>query len=139
MKLVDYTGKLNDHAAYLHVIKLLEMKCESIEYALVDEDDTELIERFRDLVVSVKTKNRWWGTKSYGSGSKVYTLKASKDLFRYLRSFETFCKSGTSDYGDTVFVTDFGINDIAFFDKDELPLLFTTTHEGYITARSDLL
>ena len=34
--------------------------------------------------------------------------------------------------------TDFGINDIAFFDDKELPLLFTTTHEGYITIRDDL-
>ncbi len=137
MKLLDYTGKLNLHADYLYVIKLLEARCEYIEYVLVDEDDTELIERFRDHIISVKVKNKWWGTKS-GRGSKVYTISASKELFRYLRRFETFCKCVSSDFGDNAAETDFGINDIAFFDKNELPLLFTTTHEGYITVRSDL-
>ena len=137
MKLLDYTGKLNRHADYLYAVKLLETKCEYIEYVLVDEDDTELIEQFRDSIISVKTQNKWWGTKS-ASSSKVYTISASKELFRYLRKFETFCKCGTSDFGKNAAETDFGINDIAFFDKNELPLLFTTTHEGYITVRSDL-
>ncbi len=137
MKLLDYTGKLNRHADYLYAVKLLETKCEYIEYVLVDEDDTELIEQFQDSIISVKAQNKWWGTKSAG-GSKVYTISASKELFRYLRKFETFCKCVTSDFGDNAVRTDFGINDIAFFDKNELPLLFTTTHEGYITVRSDL-
>ena len=137
MKLLDYTGKLNRHADYLYAVKFLETKCDRIEYVLVDEDDTELIELFRDSIKSVKVQNKWWGTKSCG-GSKVYTISASKELFRYLRRFETFCKCVTSDFGDNAVETDFGINDIAFFDKNELPLLFTTTHEGYITVRSDL-
>ncbi len=137
MKLMDYSGKLNSHKDYLHIIKLLETKCEYIEYVLVDDDDRKLIDRFSDDLVSVKDRKSWWGTKSSHS-SKVYTIKASKELFKYLRGFETFCKFSASEYGDVSEETDFGFNDIAFFDKNQLPLLFTTTHEGYITVRSDL-
>lgn len=142
IKLIKYHGKLNSHKEYLDMLELLEAKCERIEYVLVDEADTRLIERFRDLVISVEQKNNWWGTISDGNswrGSKAYTLGTSKELFQYLRGFETFCKYIFSVHGDCVEETDFGINDIAFFDKNEMPLLFTTTHEGYIKVRSDLL
>jgi len=137
MKLVDYTGKLNDRMSYVQVIKELEDHCKYIEYVLVDEDDTELIQQFRNLVLSEKLKNRWWGMKSSGK-SKLYLLKASPEIFKYLRSFETFCKYSFSDYGDMVENTNFGINDIAFLDDQEIPLLFTTTHEGFIMIRKDL-
>jgi len=138
MKLLDYTGKLNSHSEYLQVMKRLENKCKYIDYILVDEDEKEFIERFENLVISVKLKNRWWGTKS-GGRSKIYKLKTSKEVFKYLRQFETFCKYFVSDKGDIAEETDFGINDIAFFDDKEIPLLFTTTHEGYIMIREDLL
>ncbi len=138
MKLVDYTGRLNGHKEYLQVISKLENKCKWIEYVLVDEDDQEFIEQFESLIISVNYKNQWWGTKSSGK-SKIYKLKASKEVFKYLIQFETFCKLVFSDKGDIVKDTNFGINDIAFFDDKELPLLFTTTHEGYITIRDDLL
>lgn len=138
MKLVDYTGKLNSHNEYLQVIKLLESKCKYIEYVLVDEDEKEFIDRFESLIISEKLKNKWWGTKTSGK-SKVYRLKASKEIFKYLSRFETFCKLVFSDKGDIAEETDFGINDIAFFDDDEIPLLFTTTHEGYIEVREDLV
>ncbi len=138
MKIVDYTGKLNNHNEYVKVLNQLENKCQYIEYVLVDEYELEFIERFKSLIISVELKNKWWGTKS-SKKSKVYKLKASKEIFKYLKQFETFCKYIFSDKGDIVEDTNFGINDIAFFDDKEIPLLFTTTHEGYITIRKDLL
>lgn len=139
MKLMDYTGKLNNRSEYLNVINQLESKCQYIEYVLVDEDDTIFIENFKSLILSSNLKNKWWGTKS-SQKNKIYNLKSSKEIFKYLRQFETFCKytSNKTNYGDIVENTSFGINDIAFFDDKELPLLFTTTHEGYITIREDL-
>lgn len=137
MRLDDYTGKLNSHIDYLKIIKLLEEKSEYIEYVLVDEDDTEMIDKFKEFIVSVQPERKWWGTKSSQS-RKVYKIKASKELFRYLQGFETFCKFMVSDCGGLAEETDFGINDIAFFDKNELPLLFTTTHEGYVMVRNNL-
>ncbi len=138
MKLVDYTGKMNSHNEYLETIKQLEKKSKYIEYVLVDEDEIGFTERFTESIVEVREKNKWWGTKSSGK-CKVYRIKASKEMFKFLKQFETFCKCIFSDQqGDTVENTDFGINDIAFFDDKELPLLFTTTHEGYVTIRDDL-
>lgn len=138
MKLIDYTGKLNEYKEYLQVIKQLENKCKYIEYVLVDEDETKFIEYFESLIISLKLKNKWWGTKS-SQKSKVYKIKSSKDIFKYLKQFDTFCKYIVSNNGDIVENTEFGINDIAFFDDKDIPLLFTTTHEGYITIRDDLL
>lgn len=134
----DYTGKLNSHEEYLQILKLLENKCKYIEYVLVDEDDTKFIETFKDSVISMQPQNKWWGTKS-SRKSKVYKLKSSPQIFKYLKQFETFCKYTISETGDIAEDTDFGINDIAFFDDAQTPLLFTTTHEGYIMVRADLL
>lgn len=137
MKLIDYTGNLNEHNKYLQTLKQLESKCQYIEYVLVNEEETEFIEKFKNLIVSVEKKNKWWGTKS-SQKNKVYKMRSSNEIFKYLRQFETFCKYTTSNTNDNIENTDFGINDIAFMDNKELPLLFTTTHEGYITIRDDL-
>ncbi|MDE6208235.1 MAG: hypothetical protein K2M73_01010 [Lachnospiraceae bacterium] len=137
MELVDYTGKLNNHSEYLQVIKQLENKCKYIEYVLVNEYETRFIEKFKSLIILSELKNKWWGTKS-SQKNKVYKIKSSKEVFNYLKQFETFCKYTISNDGDIVEDTDFGINDIAFFDDEDMPLLFTTTHEGYITIRDDL-
>lgn len=138
MKLIDYTGKLNSHQDYSRLLKYLQKKCRYIEYVLVDEEDTAFISAFESLVISSENKNKWYGTKS-SRKSPVYRLKAAPEIFERLKKYETFCKyiTGTKN-GDIPEITDFGINDIAFFDEKELPLLFTTTHEGYITVRDDL-
>ena len=137
VKFVDATGKINSYKEYKRVIKQLENKSKYIEYVLVDEDDTTFIEKFRDLIISIDCKKKWWGTKS-GKRHKIYKLYSSEDIFKYILQFETFCKYNISSCGDIVENTDFGINDIAFFDDKDMPLLFTTTHEGYITIRNDL-
>ncbi len=140
MEFVDYTGKLNDRNQYLQVIKQLQSKCKYIEYAVIDKDDKEFTEQFEYLVISVNRQKQWWGTKSAQSAA-IYRLKASKDVFKYLKQFETFCKYIALQNGRiTEYIaetTDFGINDIAFFDDTKTPLLFTTTHEGYIRVRED--
>lgn len=137
MKLENYTGKLNNHKDYLEILKHLENKCKYIEYVVIDDEETEFIDKFKDSVLSIKAKNKWQGTKS-SRKSNVYKLESSKEIFKYLRQFETFCKYILPDGGNVSNLTDFGINDIAFFDDNEIPLLFTTTHEGYIGVRKDL-
>lgn len=137
MKLVDYTGKLNNHNDYLKAIEKLENKCKYIEYVLVNDDETEFIEKFKNFIISIDKKNKWWGTKS-SNKNKVYKIKSSKEIFNYLKQFETFCKYTISNNSDIIENTNFGINDIAFLDNSDIPLLFTTTHEGYITIRDDL-
>ena len=41
--------------------------------------------------------------------------------------------------GDYSELTNFGFDDIAFYDNKENILLFTTTHEGYVSVRRDLI
>lgn len=137
MELVDFTGRLNHHDKYREMLKILEKKCEYIEYVLIDEEDTAFVEKFQRFVVSVKKTNTWWGTKS-ARKSSVYRLQSSKEIFRYLQTMETFCKYVRSDNGDIVEQTDFGMNDIAFLDEENVPLLYTTTHEGEILIREDM-
>ena len=71
-------------------------------------------------------------------------------MFEYLKFFETFCKFfyGNITYaedkivdieGASIQYTDFGIDDIAFYDDNEIPLLSTVTHECIIEVREDLL
>lgn len=135
---MDYTGKLNDHKEYLKVIKKLREKSKYIEYTLIGDDENGFLDRFSDCIISMKVSNKWWGTES-SQKNEIYRLKASKEIFRYLKRFETFCKY-TYSYVRNEFAeeTDFGINDIAFFDDGKIPLLYTVTHEGYITIREDL-
>lgn len=137
MEMLNYTGKLNTHDSYIKILDKLESKCKFIQYVLVDEDDTQFIDRFETSILSVICKNKWTGTKT-SQKAKIYKMTPSKEIFKYLKTFETFCKCKNTMYGDMAEETDFGINDIAFFDDDELPLLFTTTHEGYIFVRNDI-
>ncbi len=137
MKMVDYTGKLNQHADYLNMLRVLKQKCTYLEYVLLSDDDS-FVEKYREQIVSVKGKNKWWGTKSSGK-SDVYRLRAVPDMFRDLRKHETFCIFKGTEMGDVAVETSFGWNDIAFFDdRGELPLLYTTTHEGEVMVRDDL-
>lgn len=76
MKLVDYTGRINSHGEYLEILKNLEKKSQFIEYVLVDETDTEFIEKFRGLIVLMTSKNKWWGTETRGRGRQVYKIKS---------------------------------------------------------------
>ncbi len=65
-------------------------------------------------------------------------------MFDCFRKYETFCK--TIVYKNEYFnyetlrgeTTDFGVDDIAFFDSDYNILLATVTHEGFIHVSADV-
>ena len=135
MKLVDFSDKIKNHQEYLNIIKQLEKKCKYIEYVLKYVDDSKFIDKFKNQIILLELKNKWWGTKSHNK-CKKYKLKASEDIFKYLRQFENFINYNNGDV-----YTDFEDtqNDIAFLDDEDLPLLYTTTHEGIIMIRDDLL
>ena len=150
MKLIDYIGKLNCHEDYLKIINKLEQKSLYIEIVIISErESNELVDKLKEDIIGIKKVSKWWGT-STALQNNLYKIKASKKLFEYLRQYETFCKYYTFDQleedgrtnifcGDQVEYTDFGCDDIVFYDDKELPLLYTTTHEGYIMIRDDLL
>ena len=149
MELTDYTGKLNDHESYLDILNRIDKKCEYIEVVILDEKESnDLIEKFRNDIISVKKVKEWWGTEvvSLEPCNYLYRLKYSKKLYNYLSKFETFCKYfeyGTTkkslEYGDYREITDFGVDDIAFYDQNGNYLLWTTTHEGYILVNDKII
>ena len=78
--------------------------------------------------------------------NKLIKVKSSNGLFEYLKQFETFCKYyeyGTTPKsflrGDYSEITDFGYDDIAFYNKNDEILLCTTTHEGYISISDTIV
>jgi len=144
--MIDYTGKLNKHAKYIKILNALELKTKYIEIVLIDEKETnDLVERFKNDIISTKIVSEWWGTETVAK-NKLIKIKSSRELFEYLKRFETFCKY--YEYGSTIKsflrgdyseITDFGYDDIAFYDEKEQILLCTTTHEGYITIDEKLI
>ena len=129
---------LTEHSAYESMLNALEKVTKQIEYVLVDDDDTRLPDKFSADVIFKKQVKKWWGTVT-SQTCTLYRLYATPALFKYLKRFETFCRLVPTDLDDCPEQTDFGINDIAFFDGKAEPILFTVTHEGYIECRNDFL
>ena len=125
---VDYEKKLNDHKDYIKMLNILEKKCDFIGI----DSNHEIINEFKDDIIKIEKSNTWWGIET-SYIETLYYIKASKELFEFLSKYETFCKYITDyKYGDYVEETSFGVNDIAFFDKDCNILLRTNTHEGFV-------
>lgn len=128
---------LNNHNDYIKILNILEQKTKYIEFVLIDTDDTTLVDFVQENIYSQKKSNAWWGT-STSQYCDIYKIIPTNKLFAKLKKFKTFCILNKTDYGDIAEITDFGINDIAFFDSKSEPILFTTTHEGYISLRNDI-
>ena len=137
---MDYTGKLNNHKKYIKVLKKLEEKTKYIEIVLIDEKETnDLVEKFKQNIISTELVSSWWGTETEAK-NKLVKINVSKELFEYLQNFETFCKYHTSIFrGDHSETTDFGYDDIAFYNENDEMLLCTTTHEGYIMINEKIV
>ena len=134
---IEYTGKLNNHEDYLKILNILEDKTDYIELAY----ENDIVDKFKKDIIHMEHTTKWFSEESY-PGANLYQIKASKELFDFLRTFETFCKCfidpETGVYL-SVEETDFGVSDIAFYDKEGKSLLETVTHEGEIFIREDLL
>lgn len=141
--MIDYTGKLNNHKQYIDILNKLNPHCKYIEIVIIDgRKSNKLIEKFTDDILEVKKVSKWWGTETKGS-NYLYKINFSEELFEYLKQFETFCKYyeyGSNNEslirGDYSEITDFGLDDIAFYNENNECLLCTTTHEGYIAINN---
>lgn len=141
--MIDYTGKLNNHKQYIDILNKLKPHCKYIEIVIIDgRKSNKLIEKFTNDILEVKKVSKWWGTETKGS-NYLYKINFSEELFEYLKQFETFCKYyeyGSNNEslirGDYSEITDFGLDDIAFYNENNECLLCTTTHEGYIAINN---
>lgn len=147
--MIDYTGKLNNHEDYIDILNKIQKKCKYIEVVILDQKESnKLVNQFKDDIICIKKVKEWWGTEIFDSDfeNNLYKIKSSKELFSFLSTFETFCKYfeyGTNEKsfqnGDYSEQTNFGIDDIAFYDKENNCLLWTTTHEGYIMVNDSII
>ena len=141
--MIDYTGKLNNHKQYIDILNKLKPHCKYIEIVIIDgRKSNKLIEKFTNDILEVKKVSKWWETETKGS-NYLYKINFSEELFEYLKQFETFCKYyeyGSNNEslirGDYSEITDFGLDDIAFYNENNECLLCTTTHEGYIAINN---
>ena len=135
---ISYDGKLNNHEEYLKMLNILETKCKFIGILAKHE----IIDRFKDDTICIEKTNSWWGIETSYTAT-IYYIKSSKELFKFLEKYETFCKYIFNNYrktgmGDEVVITNFGTSDIAFFDKNDQIILKTNTHEGFIIVNSSI-
>lgn len=136
---INYEGKLNNHEDYLKILNILEKKSDFIGIA----GKHEITDKFKNDIIKIEKSSSWW-TEETSYVELLYYVKASSVLFDFLRKYETFCK--TIVYKNKFFnyetlrgeTTDFGVNDIAFFDSNYNILLGTVTHEGFINVSADV-
>lgn len=133
---------LSDREQYLRLLSALEKETAVIEIVRIcgEDADEPLIKAAEPFLLKKESVNKWLGTRSGGKGVPKYTIRADKAFFKHLRKYEHFFKNSVDEYGcDKVIETDFGLDDIAFLNKNGEPLFFTTTHEGYATIAAELL
>ena len=139
MNIIDYRGRLNNHEEYTKILKKLETKCNHVEIVILNErKSNELVDEFKNDILEIRKVTEWWGTKTK-EYNNLYKIKASKKFFEYLQKYETFCKFYFSKNGEYSEKTNFGDDDIAFYDKNNKYLLLTTTHEGEIYISNELI
>ena len=139
--MIDYSEELKTHSDYVNIINKLETKTKKIEMVIIDgKSDNNFIKRIKNNIISKDKVSHWWENYTCKLNYK-YVIKPSKKVFDILRDHENFLKILFDNKGNVYDyqITDFGIDDIAFFDEDKKPLLCTTIHEGKIYIRSDLL
>ena len=128
---VEYNSKLNEHSEYIKMLKILESKCAFIGIT----SGHEIINYFKNDIFKIEETSSWWN-KIVSYIDEIYYIKATGNLFLFLRKYETFSKYIVGNIeqkiGDKVILTSFGQDDIAFFDKNNNLLLCTNTHEGFI-------
>ena len=83
----------------------------------------------------------WYGILRLSHCGTVYEFYVKdKSFFSDLMEYEAFYIPATSRDGEyRPEYTSFGLNDIAFLDRDKVPLFFTTTHEGFSVIHPDVL
>lgn len=125
--------ELGSHEQYLEYLDLIESDTEKIVIVQIDgADNADPIVKRAEKSMCLQSRRRtndWYGTITLGKQGMEYTFLKSNEFFEYLRSLEAFYIE-TSAVPYTFRLTDFGTDDIAFVDKNDNLLFYTTTHEG---------
>lgn len=133
---------LNNHEQYLKILNLIRKETKKIIIVQIDgKDDADpVVNTAKKMMTVEKTEvvSEWFSTIAPGRKAVQYTFLKRREFFDYLSSFESFfIVSSTNPY--TVIDTDFGFDDIAFFDSNGDLLFYTTTHEGFASLNNRYL
>ena len=136
--------EIKNHQEYIDILNKLKEKTKYIILVQIDGyDEDDKIVAYANSVMELEQKRevrKWLGTITCGGKAVQYTYVASKEFFKYLYGFSSFFFNTTSKRGEfQVIDTEFGLDDIAFLDKEHNMLFYTTTHEGYANIEKGLL
>lgn len=131
--------EIRDRQKYLKLLDALERRTWEIEYVQGSRrswnENDAFIKSVRSSVKSCYPTDEWTTYSHPGNNEgMMYRLKADKAVFKRLRAFGNFFEkySGNDKYLETW-------TDIAFYDKDGVPLFYTLTHEDEAFISLDFL
>ncbi|MDL2311024.1 hypothetical protein LJC13_03490 [Peptostreptococcaceae bacterium OttesenSCG-928-C18] len=125
---------------YKNILKILENKTKYIELANFKYEgqesqyDTEFYNTIKDSIIEKYPVRRWAGTQDGGDTSEMLKLKTSKELFEYLKNQKFFFRAKK---GGFLFDNLVSQGDIAFYDEDNICLLYTTTIDATVGIYSE--
>jgi hypothetical protein len=131
-----------DHAQYESLLLRLRKLSRYVVLVQIDgeaADDPHVLQAMETMVlVDKKPVCKWLGTDAFGRAVQYEFFLNTKAFFNYLLQYPSFFFNERLDYS-SIEDTSFGLDDIAFLDKDRKPLFYTTTHEGLAWVRPDVL
>lgn len=134
---------IENHEQYLTLLKKLKDRTAYIVIVQVFRDKKDKLINHADSTMRLleeKLADEWPGTKTYGGKNLQKVYAANDEFFDYLESFSSFFFSHIGKNEEFIVErTEFGVNDIAFYDIRKRCLFFTTTHEGYASLHENLL
>lgn len=144
-QMVDYDDNIQSHEQFVELLIKLRKLTKYITIVQLDRENKK-----EPLILNAQAKmelldkykaQEWYGTLRLGGYGVVYEFDVKDKLFfNDLMEYEAFYLPDVDDEGSwRPKRTDFGIDDIAFLDKDNRPLFYTTTHEGFSMIHPDVL
>lgn len=144
-EMIDYDDNIQSHEQFVELLIKLRKLTKYITIVQLDrenkkeplilnaQDKMELLDKYK--------AQEWYGTLRLGGYGMVYEFDVKdKSFFEDLMKYEAFyIPEEDREGGYSPKRTDFGIDDIAFLDKDNRPLFYTTTHEGFAMIHPDVL
>ncbi len=143
-QMIGYDNEIQNHEQFVELLIKLRKLTKYIVIVQLDrwvKDDPLIFDAMDKMRLIEKKKVReWLGTMTHGYGVYHEFDVSDKSFFDALTKYEAFYYIEQMPQGwERVQNTDFGIDDIAFLDKDHKPLFYTTTHEGYAAIHPDVL
>ncbi len=145
VEMIDYDYDISSHGQFIELLFKLRKLTKYITIVQIDgekKNDPVISKAMEKMILLDKYKAlEWHGTLHLSHCGMVYEFDVKdKSFFSDLMEYEAFYIPATSRNGEyRPEYTSFGLNDIAFLDRDKGPLFFTTTHEGFSDIHPDVL